>query len=183
MHCSKQHVALSIFRSVDELKATSLGCIRFVHDFTADDTCCCIAQLGLRPFSNKLTRTKARTRGLAKGRGRCVNVEDIKGAIPVAVQPPQQPRRKLSKAELREQAAAACSIAEKKREFFIFQISCGGSKALATSASTIRPVPFRCCRRSCSRKAARAHRPAACPERDSFPAMRLLRAHFAVGAG
>jgi hypothetical protein len=34
-------------------------------------------------------------------------VEDIKGATPIEVQPPKQPRRKLSKAELREQAAAA----------------------------------------------------------------------------
>jgi hypothetical protein len=34
-------------------------------------------------------------------------VEDIKGAAPVAVEPPKQPRRKLSKAEVREQAAAA----------------------------------------------------------------------------
>ena len=34
-------------------------------------------------------------------------VEDIKGATPVASQPPKQPRRKVSKAELREQAAAA----------------------------------------------------------------------------
>jgi hypothetical protein len=35
-------------------------------------------------------------------------VEDIKGKTPVVLdQPPKQPRRKLSKAELREQAAAA----------------------------------------------------------------------------
>jgi hypothetical protein len=35
-------------------------------------------------------------------------VEDIKGKIPlVGDQPPKRPRRKLSKAELREQAAAA----------------------------------------------------------------------------
>src|SRR6516162_2558052 len=34
-------------------------------------------------------------------------VEDVKGATPIAVPPPKQPRRKLSKAELREQAAAA----------------------------------------------------------------------------
>jgi hypothetical protein len=35
-------------------------------------------------------------------------VEDIKGKTPlVLVQPPIQPRRKLSKAELREQTAAA----------------------------------------------------------------------------
>ena len=34
-------------------------------------------------------------------------VEDIKGATPVASQFPKQPRRKVSKAELREQAAAA----------------------------------------------------------------------------
>ena len=35
-------------------------------------------------------------------------VEDVKGKTPhVPDQPPKQPRRKLSKAELREQAAAA----------------------------------------------------------------------------
>jgi hypothetical protein len=35
-------------------------------------------------------------------------VEDIKGKTPLVFdQPPKQPRRKLSKAELREQAAAA----------------------------------------------------------------------------
>ena len=34
-------------------------------------------------------------------------VEDIKGKTPAIRLPPKQPRRKLSKAELREQAAAA----------------------------------------------------------------------------
>ena len=34
-------------------------------------------------------------------------VEDINGAMPVVTEPPKRPRRKLSKAELREQAAAA----------------------------------------------------------------------------
>jgi hypothetical protein len=34
-------------------------------------------------------------------------VEDIKGKMPLSNQPPKQPRRRLSKAELREQAAAA----------------------------------------------------------------------------
>jgi hypothetical protein len=35
-------------------------------------------------------------------------VEDIKGKAPLVLdRPPKQPRRKLSKAELREQAAAA----------------------------------------------------------------------------
>jgi hypothetical protein len=34
-------------------------------------------------------------------------VEDVKGKTPVIDQPPKQPRRKLSKAELREQAEAA----------------------------------------------------------------------------
>jgi hypothetical protein len=35
-------------------------------------------------------------------------VEDIKGTTPLVLdQPPKQPRRKLSKAELRDQAAAA----------------------------------------------------------------------------
>jgi len=34
-------------------------------------------------------------------------VEDIDGKMPLFAQPPKKPRRKLSKAELREQAAAA----------------------------------------------------------------------------
>jgi hypothetical protein len=34
-------------------------------------------------------------------------VEDIKGKMPLVTEPPKKPRRKLSKAELREQAAAA----------------------------------------------------------------------------
>jgi hypothetical protein len=34
-------------------------------------------------------------------------VEDVKGKMPPVGQPPKQPRRKISKAELREQAAAA----------------------------------------------------------------------------
>jgi hypothetical protein len=42
-----------------------------------------------------------------RNRMRRQGVEDIKGATPVASQPPKQPRRKVSKAELREQAAAA----------------------------------------------------------------------------
>ena len=47
--------------------------------------------------------SRIKQRSLMRRRG----VEDIKGATPVAVQPPKQPGRKLSKAELREQAAAA----------------------------------------------------------------------------
>jgi hypothetical protein len=34
-------------------------------------------------------------------------VEDINGKMPLFAQPPKKPRRKLSKAELRQQAAAA----------------------------------------------------------------------------
>jgi hypothetical protein len=34
-------------------------------------------------------------------------VEDIKGKMPLVSEPPKQPRRRLSKTELREQAAAA----------------------------------------------------------------------------
>jgi hypothetical protein len=34
-------------------------------------------------------------------------VEDIKRKMPLFAEPPKQPRRKLSKAELRQQAAAA----------------------------------------------------------------------------
>jgi hypothetical protein len=43
-----------------------------------------------------------------RDRMRRQGVEDIKGKTPLVVdQPPKQPRRKLSKAELREQAEAA----------------------------------------------------------------------------
>jgi hypothetical protein len=43
----------------------------------------------------------------SRKRMRRQGVEDVKGATPVASQPPKQPRRKVSKTELREQAAAA----------------------------------------------------------------------------
>jgi hypothetical protein len=44
----------------------------------------------------------------SRKRMRRQSVEDIKGTTPLVLdQPPKQPRRKLSKAELREQAAAA----------------------------------------------------------------------------
>ena len=47
------------------------------------------------------------SRVVSRNRMRRQGVEDVKGATPVASQPPKQPRRKLSKAEFREQAAAA----------------------------------------------------------------------------
>ena len=43
----------------------------------------------------------------SRNRMRRQGVEDVKGKMPFVGQPPKQPRRKLSKAELREQAAAA----------------------------------------------------------------------------
>ena len=43
----------------------------------------------------------------SRNRMRRQGVEDVKGKTPLGVQPPKQPRRKRSKAELREQAAAA----------------------------------------------------------------------------
>jgi hypothetical protein len=47
------------------------------------------------------------TRISSRNRMRRQGVEDIKGKMPLDVQPPKQRRRKLSKAELREQATAA----------------------------------------------------------------------------
>ena len=47
------------------------------------------------------------SRFASRDRMRRQGVEDIKGAMPVVGQPPKKPPRKLSKAELREQAAAA----------------------------------------------------------------------------
>ena len=47
------------------------------------------------------------TRISSRKRMRRQGVEDIKGKTPLVGQPPKQPRRKLSKAELREQADAA----------------------------------------------------------------------------
>jgi len=44
---------------------------------------------------------------VSRNRMRRQGVEDIKDKTPVVGQPPKQPRRKLSKAEFREQAAAA----------------------------------------------------------------------------
>ena len=43
----------------------------------------------------------------SRDRMRRQGVEDVKGKMPLVVQLPKQPRRKPSKAELREQAAAA----------------------------------------------------------------------------
>ena len=43
----------------------------------------------------------------SRDRMRRQGVENIKGKMPLVGQPPKQPRRKLSKAEVREQAAAA----------------------------------------------------------------------------
>jgi hypothetical protein len=54
-------------------------------------------------MSGRTNWSRIKQRNLMRRRG----VEDIRGATSVAVPPPKQPRRKLSKAELREQAAAA----------------------------------------------------------------------------
>jgi len=43
----------------------------------------------------------------SRNRMRRQGVEDVKGGTPVITEPAKTPRRKLSKAELREQAAAA----------------------------------------------------------------------------
>jgi hypothetical protein len=43
----------------------------------------------------------------SRNRMRRQGVEDVKGKMPPVGQSPKQPRRKVSKAELREQAAAA----------------------------------------------------------------------------
>ena len=43
----------------------------------------------------------------SRKRMRRQGVEDVKGATPIEVQPLKKPRRKVSKAELREQATAA----------------------------------------------------------------------------
>ena len=54
-------------------------------------------------MSGRVNWSRIKQRSLMRRQG----VEDIRGATSVAVPPPKQPRRKLSKAELREQAAAA----------------------------------------------------------------------------
>src|SRR5262245_28578212 len=43
----------------------------------------------------------------SRNRMRRQGVEDINGKVPLFAQPPKKPRRKLSKAELRQRAAAA----------------------------------------------------------------------------
>jgi hypothetical protein len=64
-------------------------------------------------YSTRVARNCVMARGVnwsqiaRRKRMRRQGVEDIKGATPVASQPPRKPRRKVSKAELREQAAAA----------------------------------------------------------------------------
>ena len=47
------------------------------------------------------------SRVASRNRMRRQGVEDVKGGTPVIIEPAKTPRRKLSKAELREQAAAA----------------------------------------------------------------------------
>jgi hypothetical protein len=53
--------------------------------------------MGRMNWSRIATRDRMRRQG----------VEDIKGKMPLVSEPPKQPRRKLSKAELRQQTAAA----------------------------------------------------------------------------
>jgi hypothetical protein len=53
--------------------------------------------MGRMNWSRIATRDRMRRHG----------VEDIKGKMPVISEPPKQPRRKLSKGELRQQTAAA----------------------------------------------------------------------------
>ena len=53
--------------------------------------------MGRMNWSRIATRDRMRRHG----------VEDIKGKMPLVVQAPKQPRRKLSEAELRQQTAAA----------------------------------------------------------------------------
>jgi hypothetical protein len=56
-----------------------------------------------RVMTGRTNWSRIKQRSLMRRQG----VEDIRGAMPVVGQPPKQPRRKLSKAELREQAEAA----------------------------------------------------------------------------
>jgi hypothetical protein len=53
--------------------------------------------MGRMNWSRIATRDRMRRHG----------VEDIKGKMPLVVEPPKQPPRKLSKAELRHQTVAA----------------------------------------------------------------------------
>jgi hypothetical protein len=53
--------------------------------------------MGRMNWSRIATRDRMRRQG----------VEDVKGKMPLVVEPPKQPRRKLSKGEVRQQAAAA----------------------------------------------------------------------------
>jgi len=66
---------------------------------------CCVARV-LREsasMSGRVNWSQIANRKRMRRQG----VEDIKGAMPVVGQPPKKPPRKLSKAELRERAAAA----------------------------------------------------------------------------
>ena len=53
--------------------------------------------MGRMNWSRKATRDRMRRH----------RVEDIKGKMPLVSEPPKQPRRKLSKSELRQQTEAA----------------------------------------------------------------------------
>ena len=54
-------------------------------------------------MGGRVNWSRMKQRSLMRRRG----IEDIKGTMPLVAEPPKKPRRKLSKAELREQAAAA----------------------------------------------------------------------------
>ena len=57
----------------------------------------------MRFMAGRMNWSRIATRERMRRQG----VEDIKGKMPLVAEPPKQPRRKLSKAELRQQTAAA----------------------------------------------------------------------------
>src|SRR5215471_7200836 len=92
------------FDGPDEV-STSFGALRQSRRFACRTAALlCSARVARKcVMSGRTNWSRIKQRNLMRRRG----VEDIRGATSVAVPPPKQPRRKLSKAELREQAAAA----------------------------------------------------------------------------
>src|SRR5262249_34593327 len=85
--------------------ASIVGAVRHAAAFTDGWRLCCVIRvcerkcvMGRMNWSRLATRDRMRRHG----------VEDVKGKMPFVAEPPKpQPRRKLSKGELRQQTAAA----------------------------------------------------------------------------
>jgi hypothetical protein len=64
---------------------------------------CCVTRAEVRLMAGRMNWSQIASRNRMRRQG----VEDIKGKMPLVAEPPKKTPRKLSKAELRQQTAAA----------------------------------------------------------------------------